>query len=293
MCMNCWYPLTHHLYLHHSGLKCLNCSWCVWCLHCEPSPPSTSSSLPLLHVCPPLHRLSLCIHHLFVWSLLSSLCFLLSFFHLFVFPHLSSLFLLFPLHPCLISSSIFLLPSPPSSSCPSSITVHTLTLVVLSFVPPSPGSQRWSAAHLEPRGGSESHASGRTWGSSCPRFSPPVPLPQPPHPPPHGDRFHGDSHHASHGTGKWRQQQWVRPEASVLPLSTPWRQWPHEPDLVPWGLGVSLLKPRLVLFLQWSLTAAPGRGHGRVIPDWQPKYPIRRTRRRKRRKQSVKGALRI
>lgn len=285
MCMNCWYPLTHHLYLHHSGLKCLNCSWCVWCLHCEPSPPSTSSSLPLLHVCPPLHRLSLCIHHLFVISLefLSSFCL-----------------------------STFIFPLPPFSSPPLShfflhLSPSLSTLVLMSFLhhcphsypclplfrPSSPGSQRWSAAHLEPRGGSESHASGRTWGSSCPRFSPPVPLPQPPHPPPHGDRFHGDSHHASHGTGKWRQQQWVRPEASVLPLSTPWRQWPHEPDLVPWGLGVSLLKPRLVLFLQWSLTAAPGRGHGRVIPDWQPKYPIRRTRRRKRRKQSVKGALRI
>ncbi|XP_030268440.1 POU domain, class 2, transcription factor 2 isoform X3 [Sparus aurata] len=114
------------------------------------------------------------------------------------------------------SSAVTPPPHSTASPAPASLGAHGLNT--------GPGSQRWSAAHLEPRGGSESHASGRTWGSSCPRFSPPVPLPQPPHPPPHGDRFHGDSHHASHGTGKWRQQQWVRPEASVLPLSTPWRQ---------------------------------------------------------------------
>lgn len=115
MCMNCWYPLTHHLYLHHSGLKFLNCSWCVWCLHCEPSPPSTSSSLPLLHVCPPLHRLSLCIHHLFVISLefLSSFCLStfifplppfssppLSHFFLHLSPSLSTLVLMSFLHHC-------------------------------------------------------------------------------------------------------------------------------------------------------------------------------------------------
>lgn len=124
MCMNCWYPLTHHLYLHHSGLKCLNCSWCVWCLHCEPSPPSTSSSLPLLHVCPPLHRLSLCIHHLFVYLFI-------------YFSWVSFIFLSF--HIYLPSSSFFLstLVSflPPSFSFPLHPRPHVLPPSLSTLLP--------------------------------------------------------------------------------------------------------------------------------------------------------------
>lgn len=198
------------------------------------------------------------------------ICFCLSSFVTFFLYFYSPAFLL---HLFIFSCSSLYLPSLPSSSCPSSIAVHTLTLVFLFSVPTSPGSQQWSAAHLQPRGGSRSHASGWARGSRCPPFPPSVPLPQPPHPPPHGDRLHGDNLHACHGTGQRRW--WVRPKACLLPVSSPRRQQPHEPDLVPRGVHISLFKPRLFLLLQWSLATTPGRGHGRVIADWQPKYPIR------------------
>ncbi len=91
-----------------------------------PSLPFMSSSLPphtfvliflSLFSRPPsvstyLHYLSIFIH------------FLLSVLHLFFFPSSSSSSS-FPINPCLISLSIFPYPSPPLSSCPSSITVHT------------------------------------------------------------------------------------------------------------------------------------------------------------------------
>ncbi|TKS89083.1 hypothetical protein D9C73_022486 [Collichthys lucidus] len=132
-----------------------------------------------------------------------------------------------------MSLSFFLRPSPPSSSRPSSISVHTLTFFFfLSSVLTSLGGQQWSAAHLQPRGGGRSHASGRTrW---C-RFPPPISLPQPPHPSPHGDRLHGDSLHTRHRTGQ-------RPEGHLLPISDLRRQQPHEPDLVPRGVRFPMFK---------------------------------------------------
>lgn len=156
-----------------------------------------------------------------------------------------------PAFSCTFSSSLAPPPTSPlcpRHACPSSITVHTLTLLFLSSVPTSPGSQQWSAAHLQPRGGSRSHASGWARVSCCPPFPPSVPLPQPPHPPPHGDRLHGDNLHACLGTGQRRW--WVRPKARLLPVSPPRRQQPDEPDLVPRGVRISLFKPRLFLLLQ-------------------------------------------
>ncbi|KAF3834223.1 hypothetical protein F7725_025427 [Dissostichus mawsoni] len=51
------------------------------------------------------------------------------------------------------------------------------------------------------------------------------------------------------------------------PSPPPWHQQPHEPHHVPRGVRFSVFKSRLFLFLQRSLTSAPGRGHGRVISD--------------------------
>ncbi|CAK6971654.1 POU domain%2C class 2, transcription factor 2 isoform X5, partial [Scomber scombrus] len=123
--------------------------------------------------------------------------------------------------------------------------------------PRSSSSQWQSAVHLRPRCGSRSHTSGWTRG-------PFFPVPQPPHPPPHGDRLHGNSLHACNGTG---QQQHVWSEAVPNPISARRCQPPCEPDFVPRGVRLSLFKSRLFLFLQRSLTSAPGRGHGRVIAD--------------------------
>ncbi|TMS18456.1 POU domain, class 2, transcription factor 2 [Larimichthys crocea] len=153
------------------------------------------------------------------------------------------------------SSSSAVTPPPHStaSPAPSSLTAHGLSTGL--------GGQQWSAAHLQPRGGGGSHASGRTrW---C-RFPPPIPLPQPPHPPPHGDLLHGDSLHTRHRTGQ-------RPKGHLLPISDLRRQQPHEPDLVPRGVRFSMFKSRLFLFLQRSLAAAPGRGHGRIRSKGQKK----------------------
>ncbi|XP_042291024.1 POU domain, class 2, transcription factor 2 isoform X4 [Thunnus maccoyii] len=155
------------------------------------------------------------------------------------------------------SSSVTPPPHSTASPAPPSLGAHGLNTG-------SPGSQQQSAVHLQPRGGSGSHTSGRTWGSRGPSFPPPFPLPQPSHPPPHGYRLHGNSLHACNGTG---QQQRVRPETILLPISAPRRQRPHEPNFVPRGVRISLFKSRLFLFLQRSLATTPGRGHGRVIPD--------------------------
>lgn len=253
-------------------------------LHFVLSPPSASSSLP------PHLRLScsffysfFSLHHFVTLSLLifcPLLCLLLSL--SFCFPSFSVSIVTFSHHllSCwplpYLSFWIFLLLSPPSSSPPPSIPAHTPPpIIFLSSIATSPGSQQRSAVHLQPRGGGGSHASGWTWGSHCPRLPPPLPLPQPTHPPPHGDRLHGDHLHAHHGTGQQQQRWRVRPAAVLLPVSAARCQRPHEPDLVPWGVRFSLFKSRLFLFLQRSLAAAPGRGHGRVIPDWQPKHPIR------------------
>lgn len=164
-------------------------------------------------------------------------------------------FIISPL-PCLLRS--FILPSHVQRFDSFSSLSSSLSVLASS----SSGSQQRSAAHLQPRWGS--HASGRTWGS---RFPPPVSLPQPPHPPPHGDRLHGDLHNR-HGNDQQQQQAWwLWPKAPNFPISTRRDQQPHEPDFVPRGVRISLFKSSLFLFLQRSLAASPGRGHGRVIPD--------------------------
>lgn len=181
-------------------------------------------------------------------------------------------FLIFP-------SPSFLEPNPVSFSSPVFFFIFLSSFLLY---PPSPfplplcssGSQRWAATHFQPWRWSRSHASRWTWGCLCPLFPPPFSLPQPTHSPPHGDRLYGNNIHNRHGTG---QQQWwrVRPKALLFPVSFCWHQQPHEPNFVPRRVCVSLFKSRLFLFIQRSLAATTGRDHGRLIPDWQPKYPIR------------------
>lgn len=125
---------------------------------------------------------------------------------------------------------------------------------------PSACSQRWSAAHVQPRRGTGSHVSGWTQGFCCPPLPSPVPLPQPPRPPPHGDQLRSDIICARHGIGQ--RQRWVWPKTLLLSVSAHRHQQPREPDVVPRGVRVPLFKPRLFLLLQRSFAAPSGGRHG-------------------------------
>ncbi|XP_041823188.1 POU domain, class 2, transcription factor 2 isoform X2 [Melanotaenia boesemani] len=139
-------------------------------------------------------------------------------------------------------SSSSVTPPPHSTSSQAPPTLGTAGLNT------GAGCQQWSAAHLRTRGDTGSHAPGRTWRSSCPLLPSPLSLPQSPWPPPHGDRLHGNNLHAPcHGSGQ--QQQWVRPEALLLPVSIHRHRQPYEPNFMPRGVCIPMLKPRLFLFL--------------------------------------------
>uniref|UniRef100_A0A3P8WZ51 POU domain protein n=1 Tax=Cynoglossus semilaevis TaxID=244447 RepID=A0A3P8WZ51_CYNSE len=134
----------------------------------------------------------------------------------------------------------------------------------------TPPLQRRSAVPLQPGRGGGPHAPGWT---RRPLLSAPLPVPQPPDSSPDGDRLHR-LHLLAHGPGQQRRRCHRRAQAVLHPVSFRRRpRPPDEPHLLPRGVRVSVLQPRLLLFLQRGLAAAPGRDHGRVI-SWNDSQSI-------------------